>query len=181
LARDHGSHGVVIRRERATPFNSNHLETENVPQISINLAFWHIPIRGTSLLKCLFTRNFISCTTNVFVTAATTGCIHDKIEEALEPILAAIPRRVEEERGRQRIAALLSSAKTHVGTYLHRLYSEEELSYEAICDWEWHRELERIMEAEPRKELSGDETNEELRELVEEILEGQLEGTDEDE
>ena len=92
-----------------------------------------------------------------------------------------IPRRVEEERRRQRIAGLLSSAKTHVGTYLQKLYSEEELSYEAICDWEWRRELEGIMEAELREDLSGDETGEELRELVEEILEDQLEGADDDE
>jgi len=51
--------------------------------------------------------------------------IHDKIEEALEPILTAIPRRVEEERRRQRIAGLLSSAKTQVGTYLHRSTAKE--------------------------------------------------------
>jgi hypothetical protein len=107
--------------------------------------------------------------------------IHDQIEEALEPILAAIPRRVEEERRRQRIAALLSSAKTQVGTYLRRLYSEGELGYEAICDWEWRQELEGIVDAALREELRGDETGEELRKLVEEILEGQLEGTDDDE
>jgi hypothetical protein len=107
--------------------------------------------------------------------------IHDKIEEALEHILAAIPRRVEEERRSQRIAGLLSSAKTHVGTYLQKLYREEELSSEDICDWEWRRELERIVDAELREELSGDETGEELRGWVEEILDEQLEGTDDDE
>jgi hypothetical protein len=107
--------------------------------------------------------------------------IHDKIEDALEPLLAAIPRRVEEERRQQRMAGLLSATKTHVGTYLRKLYSEGELSYEAICDGEWRRELEGIVDAELGEELSGDETSEELRELVEEILEDQLEDTDEDE
>jgi hypothetical protein len=44
--------------------------------------------------------------------------IHDKIEDALDPIRAAIPKRIEDERRPQRIAGLLSAAKLHVGTYL---------------------------------------------------------------
>lgn len=106
--------------------------------------------------------------------------IRDKIAESLEPILAAIPRRVEEERRCQRIAGLLSPANLHVGTYLNKLHSEGELSYEAICDWEWRRELEGIVDAELRKELSGDETSAKVRELVEEILDDQLDGDDDD-
>jgi hypothetical protein len=107
--------------------------------------------------------------------------VRDKLDEALEPVLTAIPKRIEEEHRRQRINALLGSAKLHVGTYLDALYNAGELDYEAICDWEWRRELEGIVDAELKNELRSDETSTELIELVEEILEVQLQGPDDDE
>jgi hypothetical protein len=107
--------------------------------------------------------------------------IHDKIEDALEPIGAAIPKRIEDERRSQRIAGLLSAAKLHVGTYLNTLYNGGELDYEAICDWGWRRELEGIVDAQLREQLRGDETSTKLRELVEKILNDELEDPEDDE
>jgi hypothetical protein len=107
--------------------------------------------------------------------------VRDKLDEALEPVLTAIPKRIEEEHRRQRINALLSSAKLHVGIYLNALYNEGELDYAAICDWEWRRDLEGIVDAELKEKLRGDETSTRLNELVEEVLEVQLEGPDDDE
>jgi len=107
--------------------------------------------------------------------------VRDKLDQALEPVLTAIPKRIEEEHRRQRINALLGSAKLHVGTYLNALYNAGELDYEAICDWEWRRELEGIVDAELKNELRSDETSTELIELVEEILEVQLQSADDDE
>jgi hypothetical protein len=107
--------------------------------------------------------------------------IRDKIEDALEPIGAAIPKRIEDERRPQRIAGLLSAAKLHVGTYLNTLYNGGELDYEAICDWGWRRELEGIVDAQLREQLRGDETSTKLRELVEKILDDELEDPEDDE
>jgi hypothetical protein len=107
--------------------------------------------------------------------------VRNKLEEALEPVLTAIPKRIEEEHRRRQIPGLLSSARLHVGTYLNALYHEEELEYEAICDWEWRRELEGVVDAELRNKLRGDETDAKLTELVEEIVDAQLEGSDDDE
>jgi hypothetical protein len=101
--------------------------------------------------------------------------MRDKLEEALEPVLAAIQRRIEEERRRQLITGPLSTARLHVGTYLQTLYAKGEIDYAAICDWEWRQEMERAVAADLQRKLRGDESNEELRELVEEILEDQLE------
>jgi hypothetical protein len=106
--------------------------------------------------------------------------MRNKLDEALEPVLAAIPKRIEEEHRQRRINSLLSSAKLHVGTYLNTLYNDGELDYVAICDWEWRRGLEGIVDAELKEELRGDETSARLSELVEEILEDQLEGPDEE-
>ena len=106
--------------------------------------------------------------------------VRDRLEQALEPILTAIPKRIEEEHRRQRITGLLSAAKLHVSTYLNTLYNEGELDRDAICDWEWRRELEVIVEAELKEELRGDETSSKLKKLVEEILEAQLEGPDDE-
>jgi hypothetical protein len=107
--------------------------------------------------------------------------IHDKIEDALEPIGVAIPKRIEDERRAQRIAGLLSAAKLHVGTYLNTLYNRGELDYEAICDSGWRRELEVIVDAQLKEQLRGDETSTKLRELVEEILNDELEDPEDDE
>jgi hypothetical protein len=107
--------------------------------------------------------------------------VRDKLDEALEPVLTAIPKRIEEEHRRQRINALLSSAKLHVGIYLNALYTEGELEYAAICDWEWRRDLEGIVDVELKEKLRGDETSTRLNELVEEVLEVQLEGPEDDE
>ncbi len=70
--------------------------------------------------------------------------VRNKLDGALEPVLAAIPKRIEEEHGQRRINSLLSSAKLHVGTYLNTLCNDGELDYVAICDREWRRGLERI-------------------------------------
>jgi hypothetical protein len=59
--------------------------------------------------------------------------IHDRIEDALEPLRAAIPKRIEDERRPQRIAGLLCAAKLHVGTYLNTLYNGGELDHEALA------------------------------------------------
>ena len=108
--------------------------------------------------------------------------VRDKLEEALQPILASIPRRITEERRHQRITGLLNSAKLHVGSYLHELYNSGELDYEAICDWEWRQDLERIVVAKLQEEqLNGDETSEKIRKLVQDILDEELEEADDDE
>jgi len=107
--------------------------------------------------------------------------VRDQLEETLEPILAAIPRRIDEERRRQRIPGLLSSARLHIGTYLHKLYNGGELDYEAITDWEWQQELESIVVSDLQKQLSGGESDEQVRKSVERILDDELEEADDDE
>jgi hypothetical protein len=107
--------------------------------------------------------------------------IRDKIEDALEPIGAAIPKRIENERRAQRIAGLVSAAKLHVGAYLRTLYNGGEIDHEAICDWEWRKELEEIVDAQLQEQLRGDETSTRLTDLVEEILNDQLEDPEDDE
>lgn len=107
--------------------------------------------------------------------------LRDALEVALAPILAAIPRRIDEEHRRQRVTGLLNSARSQVGTYLNGLYSEGELDYEAMCDWDWRRDLETTVVTELQEELSGDETSNELRKLVEDILEEELKETEDDE
>lgn len=107
--------------------------------------------------------------------------VRDQLEEALEPILAAIPRRIDEERRRQRIPGLLSSAKLHIRSYLHGLYNGGELDYEAITDWEWQQELESMVVSELQQQLSGGESDEQVRKSVERILDDELEEADDDE
>lgn len=107
--------------------------------------------------------------------------VRDQLDEALEPILSTIPRRIDEERRRQRIPGLLSSAKLHIGTYLHTLYNGGELDYEAIADWEWRQRLESMVVSELQKQLSGGESDEEVRRSVEGLLNDELEEADEDE
>jgi hypothetical protein len=103
-----------------------------------------------------------------------------RLEEALEPVLASIANRIDEGKRRQRIDGLVSSAKPHVATFLSALYNQGELDYEAICDWEWRRELEGIVDAKLRGQLSGNESNEKVKKMVEEILDSELEETDDD-
>jgi hypothetical protein len=107
--------------------------------------------------------------------------IHDKIEDALDPIGAAIPKRLEDERRPQRIAGLLSAAKLHAGTYLNTLYNGGELDHEAICDWDWRRALEATVDARLKEQLRGDEPSTKLRELVEKIVDDELEDPEDDE
>ncbi len=101
--------------------------------------------------------------------------MHDKLEEALEPVLAAIQSRIEEERRRGLIPGLLSTARLQVGTYLQTLFNKGEIDYEAICDREWRQELEKIVAADLQGKLRGDESSKELTQLVEEILDDQIE------
>lgn len=107
--------------------------------------------------------------------------VQDKLVAALEPALAAIARRRDEENRQQRIAGLLSSARPYVSTYLRELYNMGDLDYEAICDWEWGRDMEQSVLTELPKQLSGDESNERLRKLVQRILDKELEETGDDE
>lgn len=107
--------------------------------------------------------------------------VRDKLERTLEPILAGIAVRIEEERCAQRIAGLLASAKGHVFIYVNRLYCKGELDCEAVCDSEWRRELEEIVGAEVKGKLTGNETSMQVEDLVEKIVDRQLDEADDDE